>query len=116
MTGYPQDSVAYAKALAAQKSPETAALVDQLIEVAETARREGFEAGLVADKWQPIETAPKDGTEILLLGNLVPPCVDAGEKSRVIAYWTDHNSGGWVWHGAPSTKFTHWQPLPALPS
>jgi len=72
------------------------------------------ETGRVSD-WQPIETAPRDGREILLNGLLVPPCVDAGERSTVIGYWTDHNSGGWVWHGAVATRFEWWMPLPAQP-
>lgn len=66
--------------------------------------------------WQPIETAPKDGTQILLHGDLVPPCVDAGDTSTVIGYWTDFNGGGWVWHGALATVFTHWMEMPAPPT
>jgi len=71
--------------------------------------------------WQPIETAPKDGTLIIvwmrdeaphrawqyLNGQLSPNLL-------ALASWTNHNGGGWVsFHpGQP----THWMPLPAPPS
>ena len=64
--------------------------------------------------WQPIETAPKDGTEVLLAGVCVKPSIDAGLPTVVKAHWTAFNGGGWVWHGAAS-HFTHWRPLPAPP-
>jgi hypothetical protein len=60
----------------------------------------------VASEWQPIETAPRDRTVILLRGSKTrhadgfwEPCAYAG-------------NGGWVWpyvHCEP----THWMPLPA---
>lgn len=60
-------------------------------------------------RWFPIDTAPTDGTEIIL-------CTKAtGDMG--ICYWRDDASMvGWTWglgkafHGA-----THWQPLPKLP-
>lgn len=62
-------------------------------------------------EWQPIETAPKDGREILLHfgfgdGDVPPPLVCA---------WADHR---WVLVGAEVEVFTeptHWMPLPAAP-
>ena len=77
--------------------------------------------------WQPIETAPKDGTFVLITGghpgygwdgpdDLIPPCV-------VASYQINHRKlqilGGWqfavyedgyygVWENP-----THWMPLPA---
>lgn len=60
--------------------------------------------------WQPMETAPKDGTQVLLYGVCRWPSVDADQAAVVIRYWTDHNLGGWVWHGA-AMDFTHcWMP------
>lgn len=58
--------------------------------------------------WQPIETAPKDGTSILATE------ID-GEP--VVSYFDE---GGWVysWHaydGYHHWNPTHWQPLPAPP-
>lgn len=54
--------------------------------------------------WQPIEMAPKDGTEILGL---------FGTQVEITSFWPEQT----VWCGnlAPRTP-THWQPLPAAPS
>jgi len=65
--------------------------------------------------WQAIETAPRDETQVLLYGICRKPSVDAGKPAIVIGYWTNFNTGGWVWYGA-SIEFTHWQPLPAPPA
>lgn len=69
--------------------------------------------------WQPIDTAPKDGTRVLLW------CVHAhaayatdpvaeGWEAAVVGEWIDHNGGGWTWHGVCG-RMTHWQPLPGRP-
>jgi hypothetical protein len=62
--------------------------------------------------WQPIETAPKDGTRVLL-ANRRYRFVDAGH------YWRNankrHPRKRWVWNGWPRHEPTHWQPLPAPP-
>ena len=56
--------------------------------------------------WQPIETAPKDETEILAWD---------GEKRYVAYFWGD----SWWSHGDDGGDFfaypTHWQPLPSPP-
>lgn len=69
-----------------------------------------------ADGWRDIESAPKDGAEVLVWD----------EHSHIIsqATWKDHHghfaSGGW--YDAPYTgdsrrlaRPTHWRPLPAAP-
>jgi hypothetical protein len=60
--------------------------------------------------WRPIETAPKDGTRILLGCNAE---VDAGR------YWRSENQRNprerWVWNGWPKYQPTHWKPLPDPP-
>ena len=63
----------------------------------------------VAAGWQPIETAPKDSSDVLL----------AGKRREYIAsgYWLQSayaGNGAWIWpfvHKYP----THWIPLPAAP-
>jgi hypothetical protein len=93
--------------------------------------------GAPAPEWQPIETAPKDGTRVLL-GN-------AGSEDRnaevACGYWQEAEADGVDYmgsdagfvdiefnvyqpgrsFGSPSSRFdpaqpTHWQPLPAPPA
>ena len=67
-------------------------------------------------RWQPIESAPKDGTQILVW-------VVGIEPRPRIAYWSDRaRHGGSVgWFGLQSQHFiglnvTYWMPLPAPPT
>ena len=65
----------------------------------------------VGDGWQPIETAPKDGTHILVF--------NPDRQEPEVAWWSEH---------APKYKWTtwdngylegwaeYWQPLPAQPT
>ncbi len=66
-------------------------------------------------EWQPIETAPKDGTKILL-GRFVN---DGSEHDgRVMVDWwrTHHDSYTGFGHFNPHYwPPTHWMPLPAKP-
>jgi hypothetical protein len=66
--------------------------------------------------WQPIETAPKDGTWLLV-----------GEHRYAhpfVARWTEHPTGGYwqqdnqgVWDDDMGYwQPTHWQPLPVPPT
>lgn len=61
----------------------------------------------VEQKWQPIETAPKDGTQLLLT------CV--GWAEPVVAHW---NAGAWDDgdYCDYMTGLTHWMPLPPPPA
>lgn len=83
--------------------------------------------------WQPIETAPKDGTTILGYGE--EPCRRGGSHVRETR-WEFYGegsiakelfkkgegpSGSWGWqepihNWASSWEPTHWQPLPAAPA
>jgi hypothetical protein len=66
--------------------------------------------------WQPIDTAPKDGTQILLW--------DPDSRSANVGYWTDQYTKPFHalvrgddanWDGGPEPIFdaTHWMPLTA---
>jgi hypothetical protein len=63
-------------------------------------------------KWQPIETAPKDGTRVILCavdGNY--PRVAEGYYQRDGWHWsTDEN-----WRDSEMAP-THWMPLPVPPT
>jgi len=66
--------------------------------------------------WQPIETAPKDGTTILAVDALI-------QDTHAVVYYDDGLYPGsiYVWHVTDTTiayhrdRFTHWMPLPAQP-
>lgn len=69
-----------------------------------------------ADAWQPIETAPKDGTRILTIG----------EEGFAITKWKDDLQMWFKYYttskcnlkkpvGNPLYKPTHWMPLPQPP-
>lgn len=63
-------------------------------------------------KWRPIETAPKDGREILTYGR-----DEEGEEYFWVSGWwpfPTHEEGHWTcWH--ISDWATHWMPLPEPP-
>lgn len=63
--------------------------------------------------WQPIESAPKDGTRILLhMDGTDEPSPAVGEWG--MDFWMKKNwcmEAGDYWPGA-----THWAPLPAPPA
>lgn len=64
------------------------------------------------DQWQPIETAPKDGTDILV--------ADSGRQGVEMVSWKGGaKKGGWHTEDGRASYttdfFTHWQPLPAPP-
>jgi len=77
--------------------------------------------------WEPIATAPKDGTEILLYcGPAGDPVLAVGhwakglnEKYRGISPFTDADfKDGWCCEYGPRESLdwpTHWMPLPMLP-
>jgi hypothetical protein len=62
--------------------------------------------------WQPIETAPKDGTQVLLW-------IDGIEPRPRISFWSERGSDS-GWYSVQSRHFiativTHWMPLPTAP-
>lgn len=65
-----------------------------------------------AEDWRPIETAPKDGTSILL--------ATAGKPGVDLLEWKGGKRGGWTTECGSFQYgdgiFTHWQPLPTPPT
>jgi hypothetical protein len=61
--------------------------------------------------WQPIETAPTDGTEFLAVNVHQPHSIDVVQH----AYEDDGTHYFWRLGDRASDRFTHWMPLPALP-
>jgi hypothetical protein len=74
-------------------------------------RAETAEAQLATREWQDISTAPKDGTKILVFGNMRAFLAD-----RVfIASW-DRDIAGGAWMGPQARCIPRcWQPLPEPP-
>lgn len=74
------------------------------------------------DAWQPIETAPKDGTPILVYGQPErhPNLQSWFERpTRIVAAWEPLDEAfcivGGDWMG-PFVAPTHWMPLPVPPA
>lgn len=71
-------------------------------------------------RWRKIETAPRDGTPILIWD---PTKSDRGrpyDDSRyAIGYWRTDQPDGWKWmwgnRNSSEVSPTHWQPLPNPP-
>lgn len=59
-------------------------------------------------EWQPISTAPKDGTIILLY---IPRAFTYPTKPGY--WWKQH--GYWRAYGPDAIRPTHWMPLPEPP-
>jgi hypothetical protein len=78
---------------------------------------EGLKADRQRDQWQPIETAPKDWTDILLY----LPDEDDGTGARgVVKGWYSMADGGfdcWMSYDTNAGQCypTKWMPLPAAP-
>ena len=67
-------------------------------------------------EWQPIETAPKDGTYFIgFWPSMSKQCVD--HKGQFRTRWTGWGNGYWEADalGRPVQGPTHWMPLPASP-
>lgn len=68
------------------------------------------------DGWLPIETAPKDGTKVLL-GRFIKGFSDINGHIA-IDYWrsrSEHTFEGWGRFNAQYWPPTHWMPLPSPP-
>lgn len=71
-----------------------------------------------AEQWQPIETAPKDGTFILLLGDSgyisTPHRIEVGRWITNYRDWWVTIDGSAFTDGG--VEPTHWMPLPNIPA
>lgn len=85
------------------------------IKVADQAKRQP--ANFVA-QWQPIETAPKDGTKILCC------CMKTSERQKAYMGWMavdfyhhrpEYRYEGWANFNSDHWAPTYWMPLPPLP-
>lgn len=69
-----------------------------------------------AAAWQPIETAPKDGSSILAFWACSLNCVPVtGDNCYAMTLWS---GGDWISTDLSDISFsepTHWMPLPAAP-
>ena len=65
--------------------------------------------------WQPIETAPRDGTTVL--GYLPGRRLDEDRDDVVTIYWHDlWGTPGWcITESGEGVGPTHWMPLPEPP-
>lgn len=80
---------------------------------AEAMRAYAAEAVRVAQGWRPIETAPKDGTQILAWApDFYPGFYGVAEWAEK-QDWRPETVAGWFWNYA--TRPTHWMPLPTPP-
>lgn len=67
------------------------------------------------DEWQPIETAPKDKTSVLLIGRY--PTSSRGWSDIYMCWRAQKENGFEGWLRWPhSFHPTHWMPLPANPT
>lgn len=83
----------------------------------------------ICPEWMPIESAPMDGTAILVMRNNWPGCKNGvaeecnGHNTYVAQWWAEENDGAGAWicymnavldPECPVTP-THWMPLPEPP-
>ena len=68
-------------------------------------------------RWQKVDTAPKDGTDVLLL-RFAPNCQEGKHGRMAVDFWHQIKKHGYEGWGKFNAKFwpaTHWMPLPPLP-
>lgn len=72
-------------------------------------------------QWQPIETAPKDGTKIDLWGRNLLTFDKRGERITDVDWgpvrdWMGHERNDWRHGRGEDFEPTHWVPIPSPPS
>ena len=78
------------------------------------AEKIGMREMLARITWQPIETAPRDGTRFV---SLIPLGLRSGYYKPITTYWCDGlRQPAFVFDGwSTSPQPTHWMPLPDPP-
>lgn len=83
-------------------------------DVEEDIFRSGFEAGVKSQGWQPIKTAPKDGTEIDVWNSTTHDRIPNVLFSKLSDNWCD-DTGFWATEEDFYKHITHWMPIPKPP-
>ena len=100
-----QDDIAALSSTPAYKVSLDALIIMRHLETIQAA------LNLLAEKaeegWQPIETAPRDGTKVLVLNNC---------GSQLVARYEDDQWLGFPGHRNVHFPLIHWMPLPEPPS
>lgn len=65
----------------------------------------------MTERWQPIDTAPRDGTKILVWHPQVQGIALDRQAGAAVDEW---KHGKW-WRSYPAQQPTHWMPLPGPP-
>ena len=75
--------------------------------------------GLLVPEWQPIETAPRDGTNVLLYATVPPTAMLAMDGPVIMSGYFDSMDDAWCSTLAtffgPFVNPTNWMPLPTPP-
>jgi hypothetical protein len=74
--------------------------------------------GIFKSKWRPIDTAPRDGTRILVWDGFAHSCVNFRLKPDGSSTWEvshERNYDGSITLQSTKRTLTHWQPLPPPP-
>ena len=67
--------------------------------------------------WQPIATAPTDGTVILLYSPKFDSRYGGVFQARLVSdYFSDGNEERWISDPFIPTEWTHWMPIPNPPT
>jgi len=69
---------------------------------------------VIEQDWQPIATAPKDGTEVLVYARVLHPEKWGVHLEPMVCAASYHPDAGWC--VCEIRDATHWRPLPAPPA
>lgn len=73
------------------------------------------------NKWQPIETAPRDGNKIMVIGGMTEAESSLKRETLKIPMIVEYSYGNWDsihsdYYYIKALNPTHWMPLPELPN